>query len=71
MGWILPRLMRRAYLKSPAGGSGTALRSRFNALQSRTAADARVGLESSHRNRNFSNSPRNCKVAPRQQGGSL
>ena len=71
MGWNIPRLTHRAYLNDPAVGSGPALRSRFNILQSQSAADARVGLESRHRIRTFRSSPRKRQAAHRHRDGQL
>jgi anaerobic selenocysteine-containing dehydrogenase len=68
MGWKIPRLTRRAFLKATAGGTGFSLLSPLNMLQSQAADNAHVEIETSHSICNFCSSLCNLKVKCERRG---
>ncbi|MEJ2455350.1 MAG: molybdopterin-dependent oxidoreductase [Candidatus Thiodiazotropha sp.] len=69
MGWKIPRLSRRQFLKATAGTSGIGLLSPLNALQSHASGSEHVEIETSHSICNFCSSLCNLKVKTENRGG--
>jgi anaerobic selenocysteine-containing dehydrogenase len=69
MGWNIPRLTRRQFLKATAGGTGLTLLSPLNGPQSQAADSDHVKIETSHSVCNFCSSLCNLKVKIENRGG--
>ncbi len=69
MGWKIPRLSRRQFLKASAGTTGLGLLSPLNGLQSHASGNQHVEIETSHSICNFCSSLCNLKVKTENRGG--
>ncbi|KRT58717.1 twin-arginine translocation signal domain-containing protein, partial [endosymbiont of Ridgeia piscesae] len=71
MGWKIPRLSRRSFLKASAGGAGVGLLSPVAGLVSQAASeDGEVETEITHSICNFCSSLCNLKVKTEKRGAS-
>ncbi|MCU7922300.1 MAG: hypothetical protein KZQ88_06340 [Candidatus Thiodiazotropha sp. (ex Dulcina madagascariensis)] len=68
MGWKIPRLSRRTFLKSAAGGTGLSLLSPIGGVFSKAAGKDPIETETSHSICNFCSSLCNLKVTTENRG---
>lgn len=69
MGWNIPRLSRRAFLKSAAGGTGLTMLTPISGVVSRASGNNEVKTEISHSICNFCSSLCNLKVKTENRNG--
>lgn len=69
MGWKIPRLTRRQFLKTTAGASGLTLLSPLGGAQSQTSDTQHIEIETKHSICNFCSSLCNLKVKVENRGG--
>ncbi|MCU7920238.1 MAG: hypothetical protein KZQ95_18050 [Candidatus Thiodiazotropha sp. (ex Epidulcina cf. delphinae)] len=69
MGWKIPRLSRRTFLKSAAGGTGLSLLSPIGGVFSKAAGKDPIETETSHSICNFCSSLCNLKITTENRGG--
>jgi anaerobic selenocysteine-containing dehydrogenase len=69
MAWKVPRLSRRQFLKTTAGGTGLTLLAPLNGLQSHASDSGHMEIETSHSICNFCSSLCNLKVKTENRSG--